>query len=798
MTELRLVVRRLWSAPAFAVTAVMTVAVAIGVNSMIFSAVRGLLVHPLPFRDAEQLVWIYGRNQSADATREKPTELEVNAIAKEAASFEAVAVIGDRAFVRPEGDARVRWSGLWVTPSLFSVLGVRPALGRALHAGDTRGGTPVMMLGYERWQRDFGGDPSVVGRVVHFIDNHQFTVVGILPRGLEFPFGPMPPSGNGSGFAIGVQDFWIVGQEGDVLPGGAALARLKPTATVALARTEAATISGRLAGADPATQANRALELVSLRDQALGLVRPGLGLAQGFAVLMLLLACANLTNLMLLRATAREREFGVRAALGASHRAIAWSVIGEVMLLAAVGGGIGLGLATLARGALQLVAAGSIPMLEYVTVDWSVATFTLGVTGLVAMLVAVIPAALVVRGNLHRTLLSGGRTHTTDRRRARLRGGLVISQVALALVLSVGAALVVESFSRLMAVDTGYDPTGVIAADVSLYDHPQGHEFYRQLHARLRAIPGIEAVGMIQSTPLTGKWTFKDPFPIVGRPGDPNAAPPVSGAFVAFDYFAAMSTPVVHGRAFTEAEYMAPNAPALIINESAARRFFPNQDPLGESVFLASKPRRIVGVVKDMRDVRLDVPAEPQWYQPMFGDGTQLIVRTSGRASDMIPTLRRELAASQSRLVINSIDALEDIMATTVVERRMAMRLLAALAAMALVLASIGLYGVLSFNVARREREFGVRSALGATRGSLLTLVLRDGVRLALVGVALGMFLALWLTGALRGLLFEVSPTEPRTFSIIAGVLVLVATAASLVPAWRAARVDPVRALRAD
>ena len=243
---------------------------------------------------------------------------------------------------------------------------------------------------------------------------------------------------------------------------------------------------------------------------------------------------------------------------------------------------------------------------------------------------------------------------------------------------------------------------------------------------------------------------------------------------------------------------MAPNAPALIINESAARRFFPTQDPLDESVFLAGKARRIVGVVKDMRDVRLDVPAEPQWYQPSFGDGTQLIVRTSGQAADMIPTLRRELAGSDSRLVINSIDALEDIVATTVVERRMAMRLLAALAGMALMLASIGLYGVLSYTVARREREFGVRSALGATQRSLLTLVLRDGIRLALVGVVLGMLLALWLTGALRGLLFEVSPTEPRTFSIVAGVLVLVAAAASVVPAWRAARADPMHALRAE
>ena len=420
MREIRLIVRRLWNAPAFAITAMATVALAIGVNSMIFSAVRGLLVHPLPFPDAERLVWIYGRNESADAARDKPTELEVNAVAKEATGVAAVAVLGDRAFVRAEGARRVRWSGIWVTPSLFTVLGVGPSLGRAFDASDTQGGAPVMMLGYDRWQRDFGGDPAIVGRVVHFIDNHQFTVVGILPRGLEFPFGPMPQSGNGSGFTIGEQDFWIVGQEGDGLPGGAALARVKPTATVARVQTEAATIGARLAAAQPATQANRSLELVSLRDQALGLVRPGLRLAQGFAILMLLLACANLTNLMVLRTTARDRELGVRAALGASHRAIAWSVVAEVVVLSVGGGAGGLAVATLAPTGLEVVAAGSIPMLEHVTVDWTVAAFTLGATGFVAAIVAVIPAALVIRGNLHRTLLSGGRTHTTDRRRAQL------------------------------------------------------------------------------------------------------------------------------------------------------------------------------------------------------------------------------------------------------------------------------------------------------------------------------------------------------------------------------------------
>jgi putative ABC transport system permease protein len=259
-----------------------------------------------------------------------------------------------------------------------------------------------------------------------------------------------------------------------------------------------------------------------------------------------------------------------------------------------------------------------------------------------------------------------------------------------------------------------------------------------------------------------------------------------------------MNTPVVAGRKFTEQEDMAGNAPVLMINESAARRFFPGRSPLGESVLLAGKARRIVGVVKDMRDVRLDAPPEPQWFQPLFGSGTQLIVRVAGDASDAIPMLRREMLAADSRFVVNGIGSLDDIVATTVTERRMAMRLLSALAAIALGMASIGLYGVVSFNVARRHREFGVRSALGAQRHALLGMVLREGIGMALTGIAIGVGLSVWLTRVLERLLFQVSPTEPSTITMIAGLLLLVAVCASLVPAWRGASVDPAMALRAD
>jgi putative ABC transport system permease protein len=777
---------------------VFTVALAIGANALVFSGVRALLIRPLPFPDAERIVWIHGGNRATGTSREQLSANEAQSLAEQTATYDAVGVIGDRAFLRVDGDRRERWNGIWVTPSVFDVLGVRPVLGRPITVDDARAGTRVMLVSHERWTRDLSADTSLIGRPIRFYDGHTFILAGVLPSGLEFPLGHMPKSGNGSGYSIGVQDFWILGQEGETLPGGMTIARLREGITMAAARAEAAVLAGRLLTAGVTTDVGRSLEVMSLRDQALGLVAPGLRLAQAFAILMLVLACANLANLVLLRAYAREQEFAVQAALGASSGAIVRGIIVETVVLMVGGGLMGLAIATLARHALQFLAAGAVPLVERIVLDWPVVLFTVLVTGIATLVVAAVPSVFVVRGKGHASLLIGGRTQTASRRHARLRSGLVMGQVALALVLSVGAGLIATSFRRLMSVDAGYDSRGVITADVEIFDHPDPRSFYQELHRRLRALPGVEAMGLIQSTPLTGKWTFTDAFVVVGRAEDPASAPAVSGAFVAFDFFGAMKIPVVRGRTFTADEFLADDAPSLMINESAARRFFPGTDPLGESVVISGKPRRIVGVVKDMRDVRLDTPPEPQWYQPLFGAGTQLIVRVGTDGSSAIPMVRRELLAVDPRFVVNGIAALDDIVASTVSERRMAMRLLAALAGIALLMAAIGLHGVVSFNVLRRRREFGVRSALGAQRAALMTMVLREGVRMALVGVAAGVVLVVWLAGALEQLLFEVSATDATTISATAVVLIVVAVVASLLPGWKAASVDPVEALRAE
>jgi len=533
-----------------------------------------------------------------------------------------------------------------------------------------------------------------------------------------------------------------------------------------------------------------------MRTQALGLIEPGLRLAQGFAVLMLLLASANLTNLSLIRLRGRQRELAVLRALGANRGAIVRVVVGETLILSALGGVIGLGLAVSARSILRAVSAGGMPMHERIEIDWTVGVFTLAATMSVALLVSFIPAIVASRTDARVALSSGGWSHTGDARATRFRSGLVVGQIAVAMVLSIGAALIAQSFSRLMGADTGYKPEGVISAEIEIYDHPSATEYYRDLHRRLLATPGVEAVGLIHSTPLTSKWSFAEPFEVVGRMY-PSGAPQIAGSFVAFDYFGAMRIPLVSGRNFTADEYMNWRSSALIINESAARRFFPGQNPIGQLVKIG-KVRTIVGVVKDSRDVRLDIPAEPTWYQPVFGNANQLIVRATGDQGTMIAAVRRVLLASDPGLVIERIGPFSEIIASTVIERKMAMRLLISLAGIAVLLASVGLYGVVSFNVNQRTREFGVRSALGASPASLLGRVLRGGVGLSVVGLTMGIVLSLGSTRVLRGLLYEVSPSEPLTIASISVGILLVSLISTCLPAWTASRVSPAVALRSE
>jgi putative ABC transport system permease protein len=789
MRDLHLAVRRLLKSPGFTIAAVLTLALGIGANTLAFSAVRAILVRPLPFRDAERLVWVYARPAAAPDAREKLDANETKAVGTRTTVFDRVAVFGDRAFRAQTGDRPSKWMGLWASPSLFDVLGVEMALGRPFSLDDARqGNSKVVTISYERWQRDFAGDSAIVGRVIE-LGEDRYTVVGVLPRGLAFPLGRVPQSGNGTGFRVGVQDFWILGQgtEGEY-GSGPLIGRLRPGTTLASARAEL----------ESAAIGDRMLEAIPFREHVVGMTGPALRLLQGFTALVLLIACANLANLVLVRASTREREFAIRAALGAGRSVALRSLLVESLLLTLGGGVLGVLIAAYGRDALQLIAAGRVPLVETIELDGVVLLFTLASCAVTMVVCGVLPTTLAAGAPVHALMQSGGRAQTAGTRHTRLRNGLVVTQVALAVGLLVGAALVLQSLTRLLSVDAGYKPEHVLTADVTLHTGKGYMEYFRSLNEQLRSLPGVERVGIIQSTPLTGKWTFKDPFILPGE--TENTAKRVSGNFIAFDYFGAMGIPLLAGRAFTEAEYLDPKgiAPVVIINESAARTFFPGESPLGRTVTLAGTSSSIVGIVKDTRDARLDTAAEPQWYQPLFFEGAELMIRVKGDPAAMMATVRRTLLASDRRLIIDRLEPLDAVIASTVAERRLAVQLLAVFAMVALALASIGLYGVLSFGVAQRRREFGVRTALGARRWDVLRLVMRDGVGLTLVGIGIGLLLTVALGGALRSLLFGVSATDPVTFMAISVACVAVAIAASWMPAWRAATTDPMIALRED
>ena len=796
MNPFRLALRRLSAAPGFTGAVVATLALGVGANTLVFSAINGLLIRPLPFVEPHSLAWVFARTPEA-TTLATLSDDEANALAQGMDSLEYVAVIGDKGLVRELGDRHARWRGLWVTLDLFKILNVVPAAGRALGREDLAASTtPAMMISYERWRQGFSGDPSLVGRDLQFADNKRFRIVGILPMALEFPFARSPHSGNGTGFAIGTQDFWVLGH-GDAgsLPGGVTIARIGRGATPRSAQAEADALSTRLAQDLPEANRRRTLSILPMRDQVLGALAPALPLLQGFAALVFLIACVNVANLILVRSASQAAETAVRVALGARAMDLAKVLLAEGVVLSAAGSGAGLAIAWTGRALLARLNPAPSAILERIEVNGTVLLFALGVFAVVAIAIGLLPVRATSGVPLNATLGRAGQRQIFGAGRPLLRT-LVISQVALSVVLLLGAGVLRQSLHRLLSVDAGYQPQQVVTADVLLFIRKPA-PFFQHVYDRLRSLPEVEAVGLVQSTPLTGKWTVRDPMRLLGE-GPATTTPPIPGSMVAFDYFEAMGIPVLAGRTFVEREFMAPNPPAIIINDVAARLFFPGRNPVGAHVELFGAPREIVGVVQGTRDVRLEAAPEPQWYQPMFFGGSQIVVRTSVDPSHFVETLRRELVAADPRVIITSIEPLDAIVAASVLERRMTSHLVTAFAGLALALAAIGLYGVMQFIVTRQTREFGVRTALGARRGQIVAMVLRQGVALTGVGVAVALLISLPLGRSLQRLLFEVQAVDPPTMAAVSLLVLFVSAAACAPPAWRAATVDPAVTLRSD
>jgi putative ABC transport system permease protein len=791
VTDIRLAARRLAATPGFFVTAVLTLALGMGANALLFSAVNGLLLRPMPVTDVDSLVWLFAESPDTPDIRETVSGDEGEAIARSAQAFEATAAIGDTALVRELDREHQRWRGLWATASLADVLRVTPAIGAVPRELPPDDAPRAMMLGYSRWQRDFGGDRSIVGRELRFADNKRFVVAGVLPEGLEFPFARPPHKGHGAGFRAGEQDYWILAPDAaGSHPGGVMIARLARGRDRSSAQSELNRLPITRAGSSSRPDDQRSLVVLGVRDQILGSLARALPLLQGFALLVLAIACANLASLMTAREAARRGDVMVRVALGASSADLLRLRAADAFVISALGALCGLGFAGMGRYGLVLMAPEQAALLGRIRIDAGVLA-ALGVAAMLATFAFGVLPGLWRRST--ETAMSPGAARFTRHDVQRPLRILVVCQVALSMTLAASAVTLGQSLNRLLNVDAGYETAGVLAADTIVYiPNREAVPLLQQLRRRLLAIAGVEAVGFVHSTPLTGQWIVRDPFEVMEGPTR-GQTPPVEGSFVAYDFFDVMRIPVIAGRTFSEADLGRRDFP-VIINDIAARRFFPGRNPVGERIHMTNQLREIIGVVGATRDLALDAPAEAQWYQPGLSGTSQLVVRAGG-VPNMPEELRREILNTDPRFIVQRIQYLDDIVAGTVIERRLAARLVGVFAAIALVLAGVGLYGVLSFGVAQRRKEFGIRAAIGANPAHIVRLLMGQGFRTTAVGIGLGAVLSGFALRLLQPLLFDSQGVSAVPVAAAALLLIIVAIAAIIGPALRAARTNPTVAL---
>ena len=795
--DLRYGVRMLWKAPGFTSIAVFALALGVGANTAIFSVVNAVVLRPLPFPDAERLVWFDGAHPARGVTESSLSMPDYLDWRKQADAFEnTTAFVEGSAILSGEDAEPERVPRGVVTASFFPTVGVSPMLGRALAPEDELSGSElVAVLSYGLWQRRFGANPNVVGSKLT-LSGRTVTIVGVMPAGFDYParaqvWSPLKTGGDDEK------------RDNRYL---SVLARLKPTATLAAAQAQIDTLSGRLGQQYPETNGGWTARLTGLQERMTSGVRTSLLLLFGAVGFVLLIACANVANLLLARATARRKEIALRTALGAGRLRIIRQLLTESLLLACLGGAAGLILSLFLTDLLVAISPADVPRLDEIRLDARVLGFTVGVVSLVGLLFGLAPAVQASKTDLNEALKEGGRSSTEGRN--RLRSLLVVSEVALSLLLLVGAGLLIKSFVLLRDVHPGFDTRNVLTMRISLpaarYAEPkQQANFYRELMERTSALPGVEAAGATLSLPLGGSnFSVGRSFIREGRPLVTEESQDTDYFVATPDYFKAMRIPLKTGRTFTERD-TAETPPVVVVNESLARRIFPGEDPIGKrlTVWRDEKfAREIVGIVSDVKSGRLDAEVNSQIYVPHAQDagwgGLSLAVRTKGEAEALSAGVRGAVLAIDKNLPVYDIKTMDDVLSASVANNRLVMLLFSVFALFALLLATVGIYGVMAYSVAQRTHEIGIRMALGAQAPDVLRLIVGQGMMLALIGVGVGLFGAFALTRVMASQLYGVSATDPLTFAIVALMLAIVALAACYIPARRAMRVDPMVALR--
>jgi putative ABC transport system permease protein len=801
LADLRYGLRQLTRSPSFTFLSILTLALGIGATTAIFSVVNPILFRALPYPDPDRIVRVAERDKEGqDAGTGYATFVDVQRMAS---SFEAIAVASQwQPTLQGSGDPE-RLDGQRVTQGFFSVLGVRPSLGRDFTAEENvRGKHRVAILSHGLWQRRFGGDPTVIGRQITF-DGIAYTIVGVMPKRFESLLAPTAQVWAPLGYEVSLP--WAcrtchhLGE----------YARLKPGISPAAARRELDVISARLVAEYPTEYAAAGMLVVPLNTVITRDARPALLAALGAVGFVLLIACANVSGLLLGRAMQREEEFAVRAALGAGRQRMVRQLLTESVLLSLLGGAVGVTLAWWGVKGLTALAPASLPRLDRIGIDGGVLGFTALLSLATGLLFGLIPALASARPDLFAALRPGGR-HTGHRSRRLARGILVAGEIALALMLLVGAGLLLKSLDRLLAVNPGFDPKGLLTMEVQTTgarykeDAPVWSFFDRALEA-VKAVPGVEAAGWTSQLPLGGNFD-RYGVQIEGKLLDhPEQAPSADRYAVSPDYLRAMRIPLRRGRALGR-EDAAAAPPVVLINETFARVGWAGEDPIGKRVQVggADRPwRTVVGIVGDVHHTGLDEQQAPQMYLPeiqwIFADGAMVLAaRTRGDPAALAPAVRAAIRSVDPSLPILHTATMDEVLAGTAQSRRFAFVMFQVFALVALLLAAAGIYGVLAGSVTERTREIGIRSALGASRGGLLRLVVGQGLVLTLAGLTVGTAGALLLSRFLGRMLFGVGPRDPVTFAAVVVVLLTVAMAACWGPAWRATRVSPLEALRGE
>ena len=804
--DLRYGVRVLAKSPVFTSVAVLTLALGVGANTAIFSVVNELLLRPLPFRDAERLVMLWevtpeGRHQNTTS------RANFRSWREQSTAFDGMAAFSDqRLNLTGDGDPE-EVSVQLATPELFPVLGVNPLLGRTLTEEDGRAGSAGVVLGYGIWQRRFGGDPQVLGKPIT-LNGTPVNVVGIMPAGFQWHI----RSRSGTGKPA---DMWAVLKmptSGPDLLGRflSVVGRLKPGASIEQATSDVKAIEARIEQEAPLYNKGFGVEVLQLREQFVGKVRNALLILLGAVGFVLLIACANVANLMLSRAAARQKEIALRAALGASRLRIVRQLLTESMLLALLGSLVGLGLAWWGIRALVAISPRDLVNLQSIGINLTVLGWTLAISLATGIIFGIAPALEAARLNLNDALKEGGRGDGGQGARShRLRAILVVAEVALALVLLVSAGLLLKSFGRLRGINTGFDTENVLTMVVRLAgtryrEDQQVVGFFRQATERIGTLPGVRAAGIVNYLPLYGGLGSSTGFTIEGKPEPPPGEEPITNVRVSdASYFGAMGIPLLRGRNFTDFE-SSETKHVIIISDSLARQYFPGEDPLGKRISVAmfdkpNPPTEIIGIVGDVRYDSLTDQAEPTVYFPppeLTYAFMTLVIRTTGEPASIAPSVRSVLREIDSTQPVSDVRTMEQVMGETLGRARFYTLLLALFAGLAMLLAAVGIFGVMNYSVNLRTREIGIMVALGAQQGQILTLILRQGLVLTLIGISLGVAGALALTRLMSGMLFGVEATDPLTFAAIVVLLTVVSAIACYLPARRATRVDPVIALR--